>query len=239
MAGRQIYGAHNIGAITRRVLKAYDSASAAQRAAGTLWYRKARAECEALASTFGLPVENVAGAMAVLSPQLTWAKNVEGARIACALHHAELRPTKLAGVPAYPANVAKAFRALDGDLTAVAGPKISAFYGAIIGDLSHVVIDIWAARAGRPAGRARALAYCKDEAPGAVEYRALAEGYRRAALRRGIEPAVMQAAVWVTIRESAEWAPVRSLPTTARRRLYRRRETLRTKLGLRPAADLT
>jgi uracil-DNA glycosylase len=98
--------------------------------------------------------------------------------------------------------VAKAFRILSGDLSALKGPKVEAFAAAIRGDLSHVVIDAWAARAARSNAENVAKLFRSDEMPGTRERRAMAEGYRRAAVARGIEPAAMQAAVWVAIRES-------------------------------------
>jgi hypothetical protein len=87
------------------------------------------------------------------------------------------------------ANVRKAYRILEGDIHAVKGPKVIAFFLNIIGDENHVTVDIWATRAavGRSIpGKDRAL---------------IAEAYRRAAKKRNVSPRDFQATVWVTVRD--------------------------------------
>lgn len=218
-----------IGPYTRRILRWYDRATPEQAAEGLAWYGEARVFASDLARAFGHSVEQVAALVAVLSPQCTWDQNMRAAENACAQHRAGR--TDLPGYTGYSANVVKAFRVLAGDLDALKGPKVEAFAAAIRGDLSHVVIDAWAARAARSSAENLAKLFRSDEMPGTRERRAMAEGYRRAAAARGIEPAAMQAAVWVAIRESN----VHAKPPKEERaatRWYDRQNRARTAQGL-------
>ena len=91
---------------------------------------------------------------------------------------------------------AKAAQIADGrppDLV-LRGPKIRAFYRALLGDDEAVVIDTW---------MLRALGH--HEKPTPKQYKRLAQRVRREARRRGIPPAVWQAIVWCKARGSGEW----------------------------------
>lgn len=220
----------DMAAMTRRILAWHDRASDAQREAGATWYDDARRFAGQLAASSGYSIEQVAGTVAVLSPQATWTSNMQAAIDAVALHAAGDRPDVLPGYSGYRANVAKAWQVLDGDMSAVRGPKVSAFHAAIVGDLSHVTVDVWAIRAARSKDRNLALAWLDVEQDGTVEKRAIGEAYRRAAALRGITPSVMQAIVWVTVRESAEWAKPRT--DADRARFYRRQARARVAQGM-------
>lgn len=226
---------HNVGAMTRRILKAYDSASAAHKADGTAWYGAARTFCADLAASTPYTFAQVAHVVAALSPQCSWQHNCRATLAAVALHLADpdtLRAGQLAGYPGYSVNVRKAAAILDGDLSALRGPKVEAFAAAIMGDLSHVVVDVWATRAARSLQANTARAYADDELPGAPERRAIAEAYRRAAGHRGIAPAEMQAVVWVATRESAAWARPQQMTDSYARRFWQRQARARRALGL-------
>lgn len=231
MAQAQFTGA-TMAAMTRRILAWHDRATDAQREAGATWYDDARRFAGQLAQGSGYSVEQVAGAIAVLSPQCNWDMNMRAARDAVALHAAGQRPDRLPDYAGYPLNVAKCWRVLDGDMSAVRGPKVTAFHAAIVGDLTHVTVDAWAIRAARSRQRALALAYLDTEQDGKRELRAIGEAYRRAAALRGIAPSVMQAIVWIAVRESEEWRK----PTgeAERARFYRRQVRARVAEGLPP-----
>jgi hypothetical protein len=216
--------------MTRRILAWHDTATREQAQEGRDWYLKARELAGELALGYGYSGEQVAGCIAVLSPQVSWEKNVEAARAAVKLHAAGYRPETIPGYAGYRANVAKAWRALDGDMSAVKGPKVEAFAAAILADLSHVVVDVWAIRAARAPRRALALAWLDVEQDGVREKRAIAEAYRRAAVKRGIEPAEMQAIVWVAVRESEEWRRPRG--ERERARFYQKQARARIALGM-------
>lgn len=219
-----------VGPYTRRILRWYDAATPEQAAHGLAWYAEARTFAADLAATYGHSVETVAAVIAALSPQCTWDANMSATRNLLA-RYADGHRSDLPGYAGYTANVSKGYAILAGDLAALKGPKVEAFAAAIRGDLSHVVVDSWAARAARPDGENIAKLFRGDEMPGARERRAMAEGYRRAAAARGIEPAAMQAAVWVTVRESGRYAkPPKDARAAAR--WYDRQNRARKRLGL-------
>lgn len=233
---RKLYGEHNVGAMTRRVLRWYRAASAEQHAAGLAWYATARDACHDMASRYRnyYSPEQVAACMAALSPQVSWEKNLQACADALYLHSSgEWRGESLPGYAGYGENVRKSAAILSGDLDALRGPKVSAFAAAMMGDLSHVVVDVWATRAARDDRSNLLHAYRdREEVPKVREYRAIAEAYRRAARIAGIEPAVMQAIVWVTVRESAQWARPQTLTRTQAARFYKRQRAARERAGL-------
>jgi hypothetical protein len=176
------------GHITRRLLRTFDSATELQRSNGGAWYREAYSvACELAGQTF--TPEQGAAVIAVMSPNTAWNVNVAMAR--------RVVDSYRAGIPVEDckaglgANVRKAYRVLDGDIQAVKGPKVMAFFANIIGDPDHVTVDIWATRAA--VGRSRPA--------GIVEHRLIAQAYRNAAKKRGISPRDFQAVVWVTVRD--------------------------------------
>lgn len=218
-----------IGSYTRRILRWYDRATPEQVAEGATWYCDARTFAADLASRHGHSVEQVAALIAVLSPQCTWPQNMRAATDACDRHANSDRT--LPGYTGYGANVAKAFRVLDGDLDALKGPKVEAFAAAIRGDLSRVVIDSWAARAARSKSENVAKLFQADEMPGARERRVMIEGYRRAAAARGIEPAAMQAVTWLAVRTSSDFAKP-PMDARAATRWYAKQNRARVAQGL-------
>lgn len=227
--------AYNVGAMTRRILAWYDRADDAQRTEGTTWYGDARTFCAQLAAQSPYTFEQVAHVVAALSPQVKWGPNMAATIAAVDAHRTApdtLAAGELDGYVGYRANVVKAGRILDGDLSALRGPKVEAFAAAIMGDLSHVVVDVWATRAARGQRDNDARAYADDEMPGAREHRAIAEAYRRAAKLRGVEPAVMQAVAWVTVRSSEAWQRPQAMTDAQARRRWQRQARARAALGL-------
>lgn len=164
------------------IIAAYTEASAEVRAAGASWYPAAAAECRDM-----LPAdpERAAAIVAALSPRLSWRANLLAAR-------AVVRGETPRGV--LRANVGKAQRiaaGADPDVV-LGGPKVRAFYRALVGDRDAVVVDVWAARV---AGVA---------APDTERrYHRAAASYRIAARTLGVPVAHVQAATWIHARGTA------------------------------------
>lgn len=183
-------------AMVRRLLRAYDSASAADLAAGLDWYNRAEREATALAAGTRLSPAQAAGVIAALSPRVQWRPNLDGAAaIIAAAARGDSEPPIVAGLPD---NRAKAWKIASGadPNVILGGPKVRAFFANITGDHDAVTVDVWAARAAEG---------CRDDrAPTGKRYARIADAYRAAAVKRGVSPRECQAAVWVYIRGRAE-----------------------------------
>ena len=175
---------------SERILEHYTPERAAEYAARG-WYTLARLEARRLARKHGTTLRVAAGVIAAVSPMNVWSGNILAAeRILAAAARGDRRAPR-AGLSA---NVAKAWRiarAGERPLDVLSGPKVRAFYRNILGDLSAVTVDRWAARA----------AGVPDSYPGtAAGYARCEEAYREAALKVGLAPAILQAVVWCNIR---------------------------------------
>jgi len=192
---------------------------------GKNWYHDARAFSRWLADHFGVTPEQAAGVVAVLSPRIDWDTNMRSAVAVCANWKTGNATVSAilseSGIVAYGANVEKALRILNtGDVSycdtgrdchkrdgkpcaAIHGPKVSAFYRAILG---HDVgtIDVWACRAatiaplealhGLPMSDVR-----RAGIPG-ERHTAIAAAYGEVGAEFGLTSAECQAIVWLTIR---------------------------------------
>lgn len=95
-------------------------------------------------------IAQIAGVIAVLSPNQSWNSNLASAKVIISEHAKGIRDwTKAIPSPGYGANRAKAFDILSGDLSRISGPKVSAFYSNILkaGDNESVTVDIHMIRA--------------------------------------------------------------------------------------------
>lgn len=186
----------------RRALDDRDAARAALE-----WYDRARAWAESLAAAYGFTLEAVAGAVAALSPNVTWESQLEWTpRVLEAFRvDAEALPG-----PAYGRNKGKAAAILAGadPLEILGGPKVRAFYAGIMagGNTAAVCIDrhAWALAYG-----AGAVDVCLT----AKRYRDAAQAYRDATaalvrafptLEAELTPARVQALTWVYWRANPE-----------------------------------
>jgi hypothetical protein len=168
-----------------RLLAHYLAAQPHELSAGDGWYAGARRTVRALAREFGVTERCAAGVIAALSPRVKWEQNV---RLACdALAN---RPRIIGSLRA---NEAKALRIRSGEapLVVLRGPKVRAFYRALIGDESSGVIDVWMARAMR-------LRRLTERT-----YLRAVEAMRRVAAYVGTTVARLQATVWTVVRGSA------------------------------------
>lgn len=182
--------------ITRRLLKLARAATPAQIEAGTSWYQTAREFVYELHKAYSgrYSVEQIAAVVAVTSPSLRWSANRKATT--------EYLRSHALGIPCSDwtyrlrigANMRKAEQILNGDLSALSGPKVTAFYANILGDESHVTVDLWHTEA----------ATGEHRQPRASEREPITEATRRCALAMGWTPAACQAVLWVAVRGSAE-----------------------------------
>lgn len=165
---------------------------------GHNWYREARDYCQSLADEFNLPLANVVGALAALSPGTSWDRNKLETRWLLAI----LAGHKVAKFKftTYGANVLKAERIAKGEtglFNPKTGPKTYYFFLCIMDpeNNQHVCIDRHAYRI------ATGLEY-KYLTP--KQYNAIAEHYRKHARKLGIKPMELQAVLWVDYRKKLE-----------------------------------
>lgn len=181
------------------ILKAFRQATADQIVEGRRWYPEASKALEELRLTSGLQLDSrpVAAICAVLSPRITWQSNLEGVRriLRARRQGSSICPT-VAGVRR---NVDKAWTIAlgEGSTADVTGPKVSAFYANLCGDLSRVTIDVWAARA---AGVADTDMSHLDR----YRYMYLERAYQVVAAELGFKPAELQAICWIVVRGKGE-----------------------------------
>lgn len=169
-----------------RLLSHYKQADKAVVNAGRSWYKNARATIRALATKYGVGEGCAAGVMAATSPRVHWKRNI-------ALTELFLAGTYRHGC--FKDNADKARRIVAGErpLAVLRGPKVRAFYRALMGQLQHVVVDVWMQRAVR----------YLDKVTEAI-YNLIARATTLAAERIGIPPAEFQAVVWTAIRGRAD-----------------------------------
>lgn len=108
---------------------------------GKAWYPNAWNVCKHIGGQFGVAPKRVAAVMAVTSPRARWATNIFAT-------HAIVRDAVKSGEFAVsynilPANSQKAIRIMTSRYYAnvLSGPKVSAFYDAICGDVDSVTVD--------------------------------------------------------------------------------------------------
>jgi hypothetical protein len=170
----------------RRLVALWRAADRSVRRAGSGWYAEAHRTARRMARECGVSLATAAGVMAAISPRLTWKHNVNAARTLLS-----------GGMPTgvFRASVAKARRILLGErpLKVLSGPKVRAFYRALMGDESAAVVDVWTARA----------AGLDPEALTPARYEQVAQALRLGAAEVGTTTARLQAVAWVAVRGRA------------------------------------
>jgi hypothetical protein len=174
-----------------QLLALYETADADTVRRGREWYTAMRRECRAISRGTGYTLKQVAAVAAITSPAAQLTTNIAWTRSAC-----ESRGT--AKVGKYPN---KQRPKVTGSLTDrrnpgqyATGPKVSAFYAAITGDESAMVVDRWAAFAAGHEDR--------GTVPGIRVRREIEAAYRRAAALVGETVAAFQAIIWIIVRET-------------------------------------
>lgn len=169
------------------LLEHYEQCDHDDLATGVRWYSDTRRYARLLATEHGGGVGRAAGIIAALSPQIQWERNkLLAAEVMC--------DGRVTGQSR--ANVLKSLRIYDGErpLSVLGGPKVRAFYRAIMGDEDAAVLDGWMSRAlGRP------VAFFS-----ARQYERCAAALREAASYTSLTTAQFQAVVWTHVRGGGE-----------------------------------
>ena len=155
------------------------------------WYSDAALTADALACGTPYTREQTAGVLAVLSPRVSWKVNKRLAYKVVAAHLDGVPVSELTG--GLRSGLERAYRVLDGDLDAISGPKVTAFWRAILGDKDALTLDVWAFRA----------AIGRDYVGAGPVRRDVVESYRNGARIAGESVRDFQAIVWVAVRGSA------------------------------------
>lgn len=146
------------------------------------WYWESRRFARQLSREHDVTMAQSAGVIAGMSPNTGWKANKTMARAI----------VSGSGRPGFKKNVAKCERILAGErpLSVLTGPKVRAFYRAIMGDETAAVIDIWMLRA---AGWPR-------DTISPSQYERVASALREAASLHDMGVATFQARVWNVVR---------------------------------------
>jgi hypothetical protein len=174
--------------IRANLRKVYERANENQIDSGMNWYREGEQFVTDTALTYGYTREQIATAVAHLSPRQSWVRNK-----AMATELVSTGNTRGLG-----ACIERARVALESSdpIATLKGPKTRSFGLNLLGRYETVTVDVWAYRAACPSG--------DIEKMGIKEYRAIERAYIATANHYGITPAQFQAIVWVTVRGKAE-----------------------------------
>lgn len=193
----------SVGGAVNNVVSVYDKIPQTTRDKFRLWYPIALDTCREIARRHGLTVAQVVGVVAVTSPNLRWDKNVLTA-VRIILHWKRLGVffVRDVGFMAYPRNVWKALRILQGEAPedVVSGDKVSAFFHNILAcDSDSVTIDRHALnvlfngvngkKSGNLAVTSEAYALCVAVYKAATQYVNVRDGVE-------LTPSQLQAITW-------------------------------------------
>jgi hypothetical protein len=180
----------NVEQVTKRIIRSFNKATAKQMTEGLWWYSEATELVEYLSGASIYTVDQVAAAMAHLSPRLRWSQNVDSVKML--VLDGEL-PSYVMSGPAGRAR--RALEAADPELTfGKKAKKTLNFSRNCSGCVNSVTVDVWAAKV---------VGVSEDQLKLVGVYEAIAHCYRLAAKRVGVHPAQMQAITWIVVRGSA------------------------------------
>ena len=191
--------------MVRNIIAVYRRATPEDIHAGYAWYREAQDFARILGTATDYPVRAIAGIIAALSPQSSWARNKEDARAAVDVHSIA---GNLDGVSVHTrVQLGKCARILDGETpeSVLKGPKESAFYRNIMGDYSYATVDRWAFKSavGVALPDVNPVTGKSLGGVGRGAYKRIHAAYVDAAAFLGIPVAILQAIVWIVERGSA------------------------------------
>lgn len=189
--------------VKNRFLRLYDACDPSMLQEAQDWYAEARAAAEALRAGTSLSIEQTAGIIAVVSPRIQWTKNLTVAAQIVDEYSMGLEAHQ-SQAGAFQVNIEKAFRVASGDMSAITGPKVRAFYANILGCEEQVTIDSWITVAARGIKwRKGEMGGGKKLAPTRTERPIIEAAIRAVAIARNTTPARAQAAVWCAVRGRA------------------------------------
>lgn len=167
----------------RSLLKWWDWSREEQKERGRRWYTDASRECRELASKYNRDYALVVCAAAALSPNKSWKHSVKA-----------LEKMLSGGSGVHFGRQEKAARAcLDGDMSALSGPKVTQFARAIVGHTDACVIDVH---------MRRAMGSDKKHSPDPGRpYNDLAQALTLAAHLVSVPVTTFQATVWITVKD--------------------------------------
>jgi hypothetical protein len=168
-----------------KLVTAYAQATSSEREAGVKWYQEQRVKVSSMAKAYGVSKATAAGVVAALSPRLRWSVNVRAAETL-------LSGESPSGVFKASRTKAQRIKAGEKPLRVLSGPKVRAFYRALMGDDSAAVVDVWVARAVGWTKEIKAKAYLR-----------IASALAKAASIVGEAVVKLQAVAWVVVRGSA------------------------------------
>lgn len=172
----------------RKLLALYDQATPAIRRRGRSWYPETQRRLREIAEQTGATPAQATAVFAIVSPLV---------QVMTALQWTEVI---LRGERAYGCFEKNQGPKIEAVLASqrpkrhVKGPKVEAFYSALMGDTTALVIDRWAAYAAGQENRNRVI-------PLAVR-REMDAAYRAAAAAVGETVRAFQAIVWIVVRET-------------------------------------
>jgi hypothetical protein len=173
-----------------QIVRVFGQATPEQIIAGMVWYGTAQDLVYVLSEKSSYTIDQVACAMAALSPRLRWSQNTDS--VESLVMTGEL-PRYIMSGPGKRAR--KALTAADPyQVFSKSAKKTHSFARNITGDEIAVTVDVWIARVVGVDERQLKLAGV---------YEAIAHCFRLAAKRVGITPAQLQAVVWIVVRGSA------------------------------------
>lgn len=150
------------------------------------WYQRCK---NAIQEKYGDDWKLFAKLLAATSPRQSVKRNVSLAKRAYKSY--KTFDHDFAGfLPASIGNVKRAYENAE-----LSGPKVSAFYENITGNLDVVTVDIWMFR-------------YYNLKPSAKNYKIIERRVKRSAKRYGLKPAVLQAILWTACRWRAGFKPV-------------------------------
>lgn len=172
--------------LTDNIVRAYSSATEAQKINGRNWYPNAGMHVKILSEHAGSK-EHAAAVISHLSPRNRWENNLRAAYDLIYTGDAK-RVFKRSKELAH-----KALKSKD-PLATINGPKCSAFARNMLGEQECCTIDVWAMR----------TAFGKEMKLNKSLYKATEHAYKLAARRVGETPRNLQAIVWLVERDNSE-----------------------------------
>ena len=178
--------------IVARIFETWRRATPADIEAGATWYADGEAIIDGLASRSDYTREQIAAAVAHLSPRTRWQRNIAAAT-------ALVLTGDTAGTGAMTPNVERARIALasskPGSTFGPSAKKTRRFMANLLGDREAVTVDVWAVVVALGVRPDWELVIKR-----AGIYEALERAYQAAAHDAGVNPATMQATTWIVAR---------------------------------------